>query len=268
MNIEHISVSRKKTFDQCPQLYKYKYHLKIPIQGPEPFHFTYGKIVHKIAETYVEHRGQKSLGEVSTDVLRGKIEYEEGKKAPKLPNEYKTRMPGHLRSIQKLTDSIGVDGVLEYQFRYDLDPPHEKFVTGFIDRLIVKDDRAFIIDYKTTKKGTWRETKESILYDIQLRCYSRVVQKEFGIPAENIKAALYYLEGGDLLAAQYSAESLLRAEAELLDVYNRIVAADPDQVWGKVGPHCARCDYCEMCPFYRGKSKADAWDGTMPSFGG
>ena len=238
--------------------------MRVPSPGPEPFYFSYGKIIHKIAETYVAERAARSLGEVSADVLRGKIEIEPGKVAPSIPLDYKKRMPGHMRSIQKLTDMVGTDGVLEYKFHYDLDPPNEKFVTGFIDRLIVKGDNVFIIDYKTTKKGTWRETKESILYDPQLRCYARVVQKERGIPAKNIKCALYYLEGGDLLAASYTDDSLLRIEKELLNVYNRIESHDPDHVWGKTGQHCARCDYRVMCPFYScADSKVDTWDGTM-----
>jgi ATP-dependent helicase/DNAse subunit B len=50
MNIEHISVSRYQVFVECKQKYKYRYHLAIKPDKPEPFYFTYGKIVHKIAE--------------------------------------------------------------------------------------------------------------------------------------------------------------------------------------------------------------------------
>lgn len=264
MNIEHISVSRAKTYKDCKYVYKLKYHLKTPIPGPEQFHFTYGKIIHKIAEVYVGEKASRSLGEVSTDVLRGKIEYEEGKKAPILPPDYKKRMTGHLKSLQNITERAGTDGKLEYKFRYDLDPPNEKFVTGFIDRLIIKDNHAWIIDYKTTKKGKWRETKESIIHDPQLRCYARVVNREFGVPAENIMCALCYLEGGDLLAAKYTQQSLEKVEKDLLDMYNEIQAADPDKVWGNVGEHCNRCDYKTLCPFVR---KVDQWDGNMDNIG-
>ena len=270
MDIQHISVSRKKCFDQCPQQYKFKYHLKVPSPGPEPFYFVYGKIIHKIAETYVEFRGAKSLGEVTQDVLRGKIPIEGDKLAPAIPTDYKRRMPGHLQSIQKITDIMGFEGQLERQFRYDLDPPHGKFITGFIDRLIIKEGpegkSAYILDYKTTKKGPFRETKESIISEIQLRAYARVVNREEGIPAENIKCALYYLEGGDMVGAKYTQESLERAERELLNVYNNIANANPDNVRGITGQHCTRCDYKDMCPFFRGKpNKSDTWDGNMES---
>lgn len=176
-------------------------------------------------------------------------------------------MPGHLRSIQQLTDKIGSGGIVEHKFRYDLEPPQEKFVTGFIDRLIMSGDKqkAFILDYKTTKKGPYRVTKQSIIHDLQLRTYARVVQREFGIKAENIKCALYYLEGGDLIAASYTEDSLAKAEIELLEAYNSIKGANPDKVWGTTGQHCQRCEYRDMCPFWNtSRTKTnDGWDGNM-----
>jgi RecB family exonuclease len=277
MNIEHISVSRSKSYGQCHYYYKLKYHDKIPNPGVEQFYFTYGKVIHKIAETYVGERAARSLAEISTDVLRGKIEIEPGKKAPPLPADYKRRMPGHLASIQKLTTQIGTDGILEYPFKFDLDPPHEKRAVGFIDRLILKGKSAFILDYKTTKKGPYRVNKSTVASDLQLRSYARVIQRDFNIKPENISAALYYLEGGDLVATKFNEESLASAEAELLDYYNKIQAHDPAKAWGTTGQHCARCEYNKMCPFYSSKSngyggyggKTPEWDGDMSKlFGG
>ncbi|MFX5760977.1 PD-(D/E)XK nuclease family protein, partial [Acinetobacter baumannii] len=80
-----------------------------------------------------------------------------------------------------------------------------------------------IIDYKTTKKGMWRKDTNTIRKDLQLRCYGRVVQREFGAKAENIMAALYYLEGGNLVATKFTEQSLASSEKELLDAYNQIV---------------------------------------------
>src|ERR1051325_5200720 len=122
MNIEHISVSRESVFKECKLIYKYQYHLKIPSGVPEPFHFTYGKLIHKIAEEYVRNKGDRLLSEVAIDVLQGKIPLEIGVYAPMLPPEYKKRMPSHLRSIKTITEQIGMEGELEYSFRYDLDP--------------------------------------------------------------------------------------------------------------------------------------------------
>jgi CRISPR/Cas system-associated exonuclease Cas4 (RecB family) len=265
MNIEHISVSRGKSYKQCPYYYKLKYHEKIPNPGEEQFYFVYGKIIHKIAEQHVQEGGKRTLKEISGDVLKGRIEIEDGKKAPPLPVDYKKRMPGHIKAIEKLNSSIGCDGITEHKFKYDLDPPNNKFVTGFIDRIILRDGKAWIIDYKTTKKGPYRENKQTIKYDPQLRIYSRVVQKEFGIEASNIKAALYYLEDELILSSSYDDDSLDAIEKELLDVYNKIKTHRPEDAMGCTGQHCKRCEYRDMCPFFKNSKNKLHWDGDLSS---
>lgn len=273
MDINHISVSRKKAFDHCAQQYKYRYHLKIPRPGPEPFYFTYGTIVHKIAELYVQKKGAEPIGEIAADVLRGKIPIDDnGTICPTLPEDYSKKFQKHVRSIQRLTDRIGSEGLTEHEFNYDLDPPNHKMVTGFIDRLIIKGEgenkKAFIIDYKTTKKGKWRVNSQTVLEDLQLRCYARVVQREFNIKAENIKAALYYLDGENLIAAQYNNASLEAVEQELKKAYYQIEKSDPDKVWGNVGWHCKNCDYATICTFYKPQGQAEAkWTGDLVELG-
>jgi len=268
MDINHISVSRKKCYDTCAQQYKFRYHIKVQMPGPEAIYFVYGKIIHKIAEEYVRCKGERTIGEISQDVVKGRIEVEPGKKAGEIDSSYKNKFPKHLHAIQKLTDKLGFDGELEYPFYYDLDKPNEKFIKGFIDRLIIKNDKAFIIDYKTTKKGKWRVNKNNVKQDLQLRMYARIVQKEFGIPAENIKACLFYLEGEEVVGTTFSEASLALVEAELKDAYIEIQETDADKVWGRVGWHCKNCDYNTICQFYKPTSPDAVWDGDMNNIPG
>lgn len=256
MNISTISVSRKQVWDQCQQQYKYKYHLKVDPFEPEPFYFVYGKIVHKIAETFILKKGSDSLAELTKKVLQGEIPIDEGHGdtvyAPKdIPNEYKKKLDEHIASIQKLTDQIGTDGIVEWEFEYDLDPPHNKIVRGYIDRLIQKDDKFFIIDYKTSKKNRFRKNRSNVTDDLQLRTYAMIVQRHYNVPAKNIKAALYYLEGANLIGASFSDETLEQTHEELLEVYDQIKNTPPEKAWGNVGDWCNRCDYRKICPFYR-----------------
>lgn len=275
MNIEHISISRSKSWKQCDWYYKLKYHEKIPNPGPEQWYFTYGKIVHKCAELYVQSKGERAMGEIMTDVTRGKVELEPGKKAPPRHSDYTTRLPTQLRNIQKISHQMGFDGHCEYKFTYDLDPPHSRNILGFIDRIIIRDDKAWILDYKTTKKGPFRETRETIVRDPQLRMYARVVNKDFGIAPENIKCALYYVDGGDLVGSTYSEESILAIERELLQVYKDIQNKPPEAARGKIGPHCTRCEYNTLCTFYQnsaygksgGVTASEAWDGDLSKLG-
>lgn len=97
MDIEHISVSRKQTFDECPARYKYRYHEKIVSLEPTPDYFIYGKIVHKVAEYYVKEQGKKDIGAIASEVLSGKILLDQCGPVPVLPSSYKNKFPEHLK---------------------------------------------------------------------------------------------------------------------------------------------------------------------------
>lgn len=249
MKIEHISVSRKQCFDTCKAQYKYRYHLKIVSDEPTADHFTYGKIVHKIAESYVELKGKVKISQIAKDLLEGKFFLEGNSYSPPLPPQYHDKINEHLEKIFKLTEKIGFDGFLEWPFYYDLDKPNGKMIKGFIDRLIVRGDKYYIIDYKTTKKGPFRKTRSNISKDLQLRCYAKIVQNHFGAKAENIMAALYYLEGGDLISTRFTQESLDSAQEDLSKTYDRILQMSAESAMGEPGFHCRFCDYKKKCPW-------------------
>lgn len=255
LSCEHISVSRKQTWDSCQAKYRFRYHLKIMPTVIQPY-FVYGKLVHKIAEVYTQEQGKVQIGEIATNCLNGTIKVEENQLAPPvLEPDYFKKLPKHLKSIKDLTDRIGYDGHLEWSFKHDLQPPDGHIVVGFIDRLIIRGDKYFILDYKTTKKGFWRKNQNTIRKDLQLRSYARIVQKEFGAKPENIRCALYYLDGGpgnsgDLISTRFSEESLISAEKELHDAYKDITSTNPDDVYGRVNDQCKRCDYKSVCSHY------------------
>lgn len=250
MKIDHLSVSRVGVWQLCKQQYKYKYHEKIPSLEEDPIYFTYGSIVHKIAERYIESKGKILISEIAEQVLDGRIPLDERKKLTKLPTEYKNKLVNHIRAIKKISDKLGYEGHTEWEFNFDLDPPKKRIVTGYIDRLIQKDNNFWILDYKTTKQGPWRKSAKDIVNDLQLRTYARVVQKTFDIKAENIKTALYYLEGAELVGASFTSKSLDSVEQELLNYYLEIEKTNPNGVLGNVGSHCNRCDWRKICPFY------------------
>jgi CRISPR/Cas system-associated exonuclease Cas4 (RecB family) len=250
MKIKHLSVSRVGVWQLCEQQYKYKYHEELPSLEEDPIYFAYGSIIHKIAEKYTDFKGQVQISEIATDVLNGKISLGEGKKLVKLPAEYKGKIPEHIRAVKKISDQIGFDGYTEWNFNFDLDPPNNRIVTGYIDRLVERDGKFWILDYKTTKKGWWRKGPKDIANDLQLRTYARIVQKEFNADPSNIKAALYYLDGAELVGACFSEQSLDKVEEELLKYYLDIENTNPNGVVGNVGQHCSRCQYRQICPFY------------------
>ena len=246
MNIEHISVSRKQLWDSCQQAYKYKYHLKVPVDTPTQPHFVYGDLVHRIAEEYVLNQGQKSINEIAKETLKCK-----DLQISVLDKEYFNKLPEHVKHIKNISDRIGYDGEIEWEFKYDLNPPNECLITGFIDRLIIRGDKYFILDYKTTKKGMYRKNKNTIRNDLQLRTYAKVVQEKFGAKAENIKAALFYLEGNEIVSTSFTQEALDEARQQLIDAYDQIKNTHENDAIGNVNQQCKRCDYRSICSWYR-----------------
>jgi CRISPR/Cas system-associated exonuclease Cas4 (RecB family) len=250
MKIQHISVSRLQCYDLCQAQYKYKYHLEVRTDVPTPFYFTFGKIVHKIIEEHTRSKGAKTVSRVKSEVLSGQTDLEPGLKAPPLDNESHRNLSTHLNNYSSLVSKIGYEGQVEWPFYIDVDKPNGKMIKGFIDRLVIKDDSACVIDYKTTKPSKWRKDSTTITKDLQLACYCWAVMNEFKIAPKKIKAALYYLADAKLVPVSFSEKTLLSVPERLSKAYEEIQRADPDRVMGNVGDHCRRCDYRKICPFY------------------
>jgi ATP-dependent exoDNAse (exonuclease V) beta subunit len=250
MNINHISISREGVYHTCPQKYKYQYHLQQISTEPTPIYFTFGKLLHRIIEEYTKSEGSKDIHLIKKSILSGELELEPGKKCPELDVSYLHKLTIHLANFMKLSDKIGFGGEVEYPFYIDLDVPNKRMLKGFIDRVILKDGNAFILDYKTTKASYWRKNPSTITKDLQLQCYCWVIMNHFKIAPKNIKAALYYLEDGLLVPACFGENTLSKVPERLVKVYKEIENANPDHVVGNVGNHCKFCDWRSKCPFY------------------
>lgn len=251
MKINHISVSRSQCWEECQVKYRYRYHLEMIPDVAEQFHFTYGKLVHTTAELYVEAKGKTPINKIASDIIAGKIPLEEGQE-PKpiaMPAEYSGKIGAHLRAVENITKGLGFEGDLEWGFNYDLDPPKNKIFTGFIDRLIRKDDKCFIIDYKTSKDNKYRKDKESIKGDLQMQSYAFVARDVLKVETKKINLALCYLENPKVVPVVFDDKTIDKAKKYLLDTYNKIVECDENDAKPTVGYHCSRCDYREICPF-------------------
>lgn len=253
MKIEHLSVSRTQLWEECQKKYFYKYHLGLKSNFPEQPWFEYGKVIHRSAELFVEHKGETPIGNFASKILTGEIPLEVGQdpKKIKLSVDYAKKLSPHLKSVEKITrEKLGFTGDIEWDFMYDLDSPNKKMLKGFIDRLIVKSDGLhLIIDYKTTKKGPYRKNKDTIKYDLQMQTYALVVRDTLKVDAKNIRLALYYLEGSDFIPVKFEDKVLDDCKNKLLRIYDKIKDTEPDDAIPSVGYHCSRCEYRDICPW-------------------
>jgi CRISPR/Cas system-associated exonuclease Cas4 (RecB family) len=217
---------------------------------PEQLYFTYGKLVHTAAEIFVESKGQKPIREIVSDLLQGRIEFDGSDNVCRLDESYFKKLYEHIGFIERFTQKVGFDGEIEHEIKYDLDPPNNKIFLGYIDRLIVRDNQAIIIDYKTSKNNKWRKNKVSIKKDLQLNAYALYVHEKFNIAPENIQAALVYLEEPQVVSTNFNKQGLQLTKQILKNSYYAIEEFDASKVKGNVGYHCKRCDYSDQCPFF------------------
>jgi CRISPR/Cas system-associated exonuclease Cas4 (RecB family) len=253
MLINHLSVSRSQCFELCQQQYKYRYHLKVIPDKPEQIYFVYGKLIHKAAEIYVEKKGQEPIFDIGHKLLNRIYDFDGSKNLHLLNTEYRNKFWSHLVVVEKITQKVGFDGEIEYKMEYDLDPPNKRILLGFIDRLIIKNGKAIIIDYKTSKDNAWRKDEKSIKTDLQLNAYAMVINEKFGIEPENIQAALIYLEGAKTVSTNFNKNYLNQVKNKLKELYCKIENMDENMAMPNKGNHCFRCDYNDICPYFRSK---------------
>jgi CRISPR/Cas system-associated exonuclease Cas4 (RecB family) len=249
LKIKHISISRSGVWEECQVKYRYKYHLEVLPTKPEPPYFAYGKLVHKAAEIYVKEKGTLPIRKIASDLLTG-LHTEEFKNL-KLSKEYKDKLPIHLDNIEKITTNIGYEGLLEYEIKLDMLPPNEKYLLGYVDRIIFKEDKTMILDYKTTKAGFYQKNNTTIKEDLQLRTYAYYICKKFNLKPESVFCCLYYLENKKLVCTNYTEKQMESAIEFLRENYNIIESTDESQARPNIGNHCRRCDFQNICPYGR-----------------
>lgn len=223
MNKPTWSYSSLKTFEQCAKKY---YHVKVAKDVPyEDTEATlYGKEFHKAAEEYI--RDGKPLD-------------------PKF--KYAEDMLKALGAIQGEKFCELEMGVKITEFGYEpctFDDP-EFWWHGIADLLIVDEDKAFLVDYKTSKNAKYADVKQlDILAAAVFTLFPQV---------KRIKSALLFVVSGEFVRKDHESAwrdayfKLFNPELE------RLAGAYESGVWNAVtSPLCKFCPV-KQCEHYRGK---------------
>jgi hypothetical protein len=185
-------------FDQCPKKY---YHLRVikDIVEPETEHLTYGKMVHEAAEKYI--RDGELIPEKFLFI------------APVL--DVLKEIPGRKLCEHKM-------GLTE-----DLEPcgffDKNVWFRGVVDLLIIQDDLAHIVDYKTGKSAQYADTK-------QLELMALAVFKHFPL-VERVKAGLAFLVSEDFVKANFTKYEAPERWLTWIQQTDKLTAAYDNNVW-------------------------------------
>lgn len=120
----------------------------------------------------------------------------------------------------------------------------EVWFRGKIDLLVVDNDHAWLLDWKTGRNARFADTTELELFAIGVFNAFEQVHK--------IKAAFVYLVSGDFIERGYDRDSLPNLLMKHLPEVDRMEKAHQLNVWNP-SPNFTCKNYCkvESCPHYR-----------------
>ena len=192
------SYSSIKLFQQCPRKY---YHLRVAkdIVEPESEAMQYGTLVHKAAEDYIVH----------------------GKEIP-MKFSYIKPVLDVLKEIPGKTYCelrMGITAELKPCEFFDKDV----WFRGVADLLIINDDIAHVIDYKTGKSSQYADLE-------QLELMALAIFKHFP-EVKKVKAGLAFLVANDFVRASYKQETEGQVWLKWLQETDRLQASHDNEVW-------------------------------------
>jgi len=126
-------------------------------------------------------------------------------------------------------------------------------LTGRIDRVDEHPDGALeIIDYKS---GRAEIDEEQVRNDLALHCYALLLQEIY--PDRPLWIAIYALRPNKKVAVPLDAGAL----AEFRELLDALVAQILDEDWDLLAPrwipHCAGCEFLELCVRHLGLNPAE-----------
>jgi hypothetical protein len=217
------SYSSLGLFQQCPKKY---FHLRVAkdVKEPETEALTYGKQVHEAAEFYI-------------------------KDGTPIPEKF-----AFIKTSLDLLKQVGEGGTFLCEYKMGLTrnlEPCEFFANdvwwrGVADLIILKGDKAFLVDYKTGKSSRFADTK-------QLEILSLAMFKHFP-EVKEIKAGLLFLVAEDLVKISYETSAQPTRWVKWLNDTKQLEAAYENGVWNPK-PNFSCKQYCAVTScIYNGKN--------------
>ena len=212
------SYSSLNTFKQCPKKY---YHLKIAkdVKDTKTEALVYGNLVHKAAEDFI-------------------------KEGTPIPKKFDYMVP-----IVNALNNIEGDKHCEIRFGVAYDGKDytptgffsaDVWYRGIADLLIVNEDKAFLVDYKTGKNAKYADTA-------QLDMLAAATFTHFP-EVQHIKSALVYVVSKDFIRKEQTRDLHNSYYATFEEPLEALAAAEESNVWNaKSGPLCAYCPVTK-CP--------------------
>lgn len=208
------SYSSLGLFQQCPKKY---YHLRVAkdYKEPETDALMYGKQLHEAAELYI------------------------GKGTP-LPPQF-----GFIKNMLDLLKTLGEGGEFLCEYRMaltrDLKPcdffAKDVWWRGVADLVIIKDNKAYLVDYKTGKSSRYADTKQLEILALALFKHRPDLKL--------VKGGLLFLVANDFVKVDYDSSQQAEPWVKWLNETKQLEAAFENDVWNPK-PNFSCKQYCAV----------------------
>lgn len=212
------SYSSIKLFDQCPKKY---YHLRVAkdVQDGESEAMLYGNQMHKAAELYIKKSEPLPGAFVHLKPVLDKV----------------VEMPGekHCEIKMGVTADLAACGFFDKQV----------WLRTIADVVVIDDDRAFVIDWKTSKNANYADIKQLDLVAGAVFTHYPQVKK--------VKSALAFVVSNDFIKKDQHGELRKSYLATFEPQLERLAVAQETGVWNaNASPLCGWCPVTS-CPNHR-----------------
>ena len=251
-NILRLSISKMKTFQQCPKKFYYNYVLKLPKK--EFKHLTFGKCCHRVLELYhlafIEGTLLPKNVIMKDSFKKTMVEYKD-----QIDDETKKQVYdislAYLRLEQNKSDKIFVIAT-EKPFEINID--NKVILNGAIDKIQIDEDGLFnVSDYKTSKDTKYlkNDTFQLETYAYTLWHYQQTDQKWYNkeIDIDNFQARTSYV----MLKHNFEELTNIVGMDKILNVPKKFVACankieNEKEYKPNASALCDFCDFQEVCP--------------------
>lgn len=247
-----LSVSKIKTFNQCPAKYRYNYIDRLPRKSWD--HFTFGNFLHEILEKF--HEELMSDNEQPWHQLMSKCfseiskneEFQKDLTKSQKDESFKI-LNVYLKQITAQQNKDALPKVIGVETPFYVNINDKILLNGYIDRVqIDPDDILHVSDYKTTKNK-----KYLVKDDFQLLTYSYVMCLA-DTDLKKVRASYMLLRHNfETINKTYNRKKIMTVGDKYLEYAEKI---DREKLWRpKPSNLCRWCDFCDVCPATKQKEE-------------
>lgn len=237
-----LSVSKTKTFKECPAKFKFQYIQKLPRK--EWAHHVFGNLLHKALELFhleILRGSTDPFHIIMSECFKKAYEKYKGRISPPQRKEAWDILNMYLKKITVEKSKNILPDVLFVEKEFWILIDNTVLLNGFIDRVQMDPDGVMhVSDYKTTKKKKYLKND-----NFQLLTYAFVMCLE-DPDIQKIRTSYSLLRHGfEEMGREYTRSEVMEVEALFLAAAEKI---KEEQLWrANPTPLCGFCDFLDFC---------------------